>query len=238
MGKPVIGLTSSRINIKNHSVELGVPETYIRAVSQSGGIPVVIPLGLDKGDLSTLLEIIDAVLFTGGGDIHPQKYHGGFENLVTYVDQDRDELEISLLQEAARIRKPLMGICRGLQLINVAMGGTLYEDLPEQFSKAIQHQSEPDKDRGFRAHPIVIQPISELQKILDTTFTQVNSHHHQGIRHIAEGLVATAHAPDGLVEAVEMLDYPFGIAVQWHPEEMLDDWAMCRLFDAFVEASQ
>lgn len=237
MGKPIIGLSASRINQTESTIEVGVPENYVRAIRLAGGIPVVIPLGLDETDLRLLLNRAEAVLFTGGGDIHPQKYHSGSEELVKSVDPDRDDLELSLMKEAVYRKMPVLGICRGLQLINVAMGGTLYEDLHEQFSQEIQHQSPPEKGRNFRAHPVTLQPGSKLNRITGKTLLKVNSLHHQGIRQMAGGLSATAEAPDGLIEGIELIDYPFGVAVQWHPENMLEEAPMRGLFETFVDAA-
>lgn len=237
MAKPVIGLTTGRTNHTDKSVEFGVPEAYIHAVRNAGGVPVMIPLGLGDDDLKILLNRVNGVLFTGGGDIHPPKYQGVSEELVHQVDQDRDNVEIFIAEQATRQKIPFFGICRGLQLINVAMGGTLYEDISEQYSRLIQHDHSSKKNRGYRAHPVAIQPGSKLNQLLATATTDVNSLHHQGIRRLGNGLTASAHAPDGLIEGIELADYPFGIAVQWHPENMPDDKSMLRLFEAFIKAS-
>jgi len=237
MVKPVIGLTSSRIPNKYVIQQIGVDDAYVQAVLRAGAVPAIIPLGLSEADLNILLSRVDGVIFTGGGDILPQRYNSTPHPLVSFVDEDRDRVEISLFQEIQHQGLPFLGICRGLQVVNVAMGGTLYEDILDQHSGAIQHQFNQDYPRNYRAHPIEIEAESRLAGVIGSTTIQVNSLHHQGIRVLAPGLKATATASDGIIEGVEIKDHPFGLAVQWHPEWMPDDEAMQRLFRALVVAS-
>jgi putative glutamine amidotransferase len=236
VANPIIGLTASRTtgiqNVKLHSVA----EAYVQALIDAGGTPVLIPLGLPGGRLAPLLERLDGVLFTGGGDIHPERYAGQPHPLVDLVDDDRDRVELSLLQEMLPQQKPFLGICRGLQLINVGLGGSLYEDILDQHPSAQRHQYYLDYPRSYQAHPVQIEPGSRLAAILGQTQAQVNSLHHQGIRRLGSELIPSAYAPDGIIEAVELAGHPFGMAVQWHPEWLTHLAEMRQLFAAFVQA--
>jgi putative glutamine amidotransferase len=234
---PLIGITTSRIYNRFGFSQIAVTEAYVKAVSRAGATPLLIPLGLPDTAYPALLEHLDGVLFTGGGDVQPERYGGQPHPLVSEMDPDRDRVEISLLQDSLQNSKPFLGICRGLQLINVAMGGSLYEDLQAQNPQAHRHQFFPEKPRSFPAHEVQIKPESRLAGILGATQTEVNSFHHQGIRQLAAGLSASAYAPDGVIEAFELPDYPFGLAVQWHPEWMQDQDRMQALFKAFNQAA-
>ena len=237
MSSPLIGITTGRIYNRYGFSQIAVTEAYIQAVSNSGATPLLIPLGLPEAAYPGLLDHLDGILFTGGGDVQPERYGGQSHPLVKEVDPDRDRVEISLLQDSLESSKPFLGICRGLQLINVAMGGSLYEDLQAQRPRTQRHQFFPEKPRSFPAHRVQIESESRLAGVLGTSQAEVNSLHHQGIRQLAAGLSASAYAPDGLIEAFELPDYPFGLAVQWHPEWMQDNEPMQALFQAFTQAT-
>jgi putative glutamine amidotransferase len=235
---PLIGVSlGRRINPHGYS-HLDLPEAYTRAIVRAGGWPVLVPLDLEEAALAGLLSRLDGVLLSGGGDVHPQRYRSRSHPLVAGVDPDRDRTEIALAHLAAGEGKPLFGICRGLQVINVALGGSLYEDLLDQYPQALQHSCFPDHPRDHLAHPVRVQPNTRLAGILGGPSSPVNSMHHQGIRDLAPGLQAAAFAPDGLVEAVELFGHPFGLAVQWHPECLQEHEPMQRLFRTFVEACE
>lgn len=234
--KPVIGITTARGLSANSLPLISLDEAYVGAVLRASGIPLLVPLGLPDADLNRIITRLDGLLLSGGGDVHPAVYHSQEHPKVNEVDEDRDRVEIAIFQSAIEQRIPVFGICRGQQLINVAMGGSLYEDIPAQHPNAIEHTCFPAKPRDFPAHPVEIDPGSRLASILGTRRIKVNSLHHQAIRKLASGLVSTAEAPDGIVEAVEMKDYPFGLAVQWHPEWMQDHLAMRALVRAFIDA--
>lgn len=237
MSAPLIGITSARVRSPYGFPLIQVTEAYVQALTQAGAIPVLIPLGLPESTLASLLPRLDGVLFSGGGDIAPERYGHEAHSLVDGVDRDRDQVEIQLLQETLRAGRPFLGICRGIQLINIGLGGTLYEDILDQRPQALQHQYYPNWPRNYLAHPIHVDEASRLGKILGAKETQVNSLHHQGIEHLAVGVQVTATAPDGVIEAFELPDYPFGIAVQWHPEWLREDPAMRNLFREFVLAA-
>jgi putative glutamine amidotransferase len=232
-----IGVTTSRNNSKDGYPIFTLAEAYVDALQQAGATPVMIPLGLPEEQLSGLLSRVDGVLFSGGGDVHPERYGSAQHPLVDFVDEDRDRVEVSLVNHAVQVGLPIMGICRGLQLINVALGGTLFEDLGSQLSGSIQHDHSEEHQRDYLAHPVRMEPDSLLAAVLGCSSIQVNSLHHQGIRQLAAGLRASAFAPDGVIEGIELPGYPFGLAVQWHPE-WLDAYPPMRcLFHAFVAAA-
>lgn len=237
MEKPLIGLTSSRVLTASRLPAFGTNIPYVASITDSGGLPVLIPLNIANDDLDVLVNKLDGILFTGGYDIDPREYGSRPHPKVEGIDADRDRVEIHLLQALIRVGKPFLGICRGCQVINVALGGTLYEDLPEQFSGRIKHDNH-DQNRDFLAHHVEIDPNSNLATLLKTADTEVNSLHHQGVRQLAKTLQAAAIAPDGLIEAFEMPKYPFGLAVQWHPEELIKYDPMRTLYTAFVESCQ
>ncbi len=238
MTKPLIGLTTSRLAHKEGFSMLAVTEAYTEAIAEAGGAPVLIPLGLDDETLQAILPRLDGILFTGGGDIHPDAYGGTSHPKVYGVDQDRDRIELELVQDLSQNETPFLGICRGFQVIVVALGGSLYEDILDQHPGARKHDYFPDWPRDHLAHTVQIDQDSQLAKILGSTQVEVNSLHHQGARKVPPVLRETAHAPDGTVEAVELTGHVFGMAVQWHPEWLRMHAPMRSLFQAFVEAAR
>lgn len=232
-----IGVTTGRSTSSYGYPVFTLAEAYIDALQMAGATPVIIPLGLPEEHLSSLLSRLDGVLFSGGGDVHPWRYGGLPNPLVDSVDEDRDRVEILLVSHAVQQGLPIFGICRGLQLINVALGGTLYEDLGEQLPGSLQHIDFGMHPRDYLAHSVQVEPGSLLAEVLGCTTTEVNSLHHQGIRQLAPGLCLSASAPDGVIEGVELPSYPFGLAVQWHPENLQAYPPMRRLFQAFVSAA-
>ncbi len=237
MPKPVIGLTTSRKVKPTRQPAFGTNIPYPKSVTDAGGLPVLIPLNLSNEDLDLLLTRVDGILFTGGYDVDPRLYGNQLHPRVEGVDADRDRVEIHLVQALINLRKPFFGICRGFQVINIALGGSLYEDLPEQFPGEIQHDNH-NHPRDYLAHTVDVQSGTRLSELLGTGAIGVNSLHHQGINRLARGLQPSAMSPDGLVEAFELAGYPFGLAVQWHPEELQEHASMHNLFQALVQACQ
>jgi putative glutamine amidotransferase len=237
MCKPLIGLTTSLMHNVNRRPAFGINEPYARSISNAGGLPLLIPINLPDEDIDTLLPHLDGILFTGGGDIDPRQY-GNMPHLkIMGINNERDRLEIHLIRIALQAGKPLLGICRGCQVINVALGGSLYEHLPDQFSNTVTHDNH-DQPRDYLAHQVEITPGTRLAHILSAETNKVNSLHHQGVRRLAQELHASAYAPDGLIEAFELPAYPFGLAVQWHPEELQEYAPMRLLFREFVLACE
>jgi putative glutamine amidotransferase len=215
---------------------------YLRAIVAAGACPRRIPLLADKeAQLRSLYERLDGLFLTGGADVDPSHYGEERHPRCEPADPARDRTELLLFRWARADRKPVLGICRGMQLINVAAGGTLYQDLASQCPRAIKHDyfSTPGGlPRDLLVHEVRVQAASSLGRILGQEQVWVNSMHHQGIRDLGAGLVATAFAPDGLIEGIEAADGGFLIGVQWHPEELTENSpVMRRLFAAFVEAA-
>ncbi len=237
MTPPLIGITTYRTNNPAGNPILALGENYVQAISQAGGNPVLVPIGLPEAQLTSLADQLDGLLFSGGGDLDPARF--GMENKpeVKGVDPDRDRVEIQLVRTAVSEGLPFLGICRGHQVINVALGGTLYTHIPDEHPRAIKHDYIPDWPRDHLPHNVRVEPSSRLAAILETTTPEVNSLHHQGICDLAAGLQAIGWAPDDLIEAIELPDHRFGLAVQWHPEWLTAQAPMRALFRAFVAAA-
>ncbi|GAK08279.1 gamma-glutamyl-gamma-aminobutyrate hydrolase family protein [Geomicrobium sp. JCM 19038] len=232
MTKPVIGVTPLYDYEKNSYWML---PGYMEAIELAGGIPVVLPFMNDQASIQQLTSMYDGFLFTGGHDVNPALYGEVKSNLCGEVCKEKDELEYALFHEVLNMNKPAFGICRGLQLMNVALGGSLYQDLPTEIAQdePILHKQEPPYDRPI--HQVSIHPNSSLYDIVQTTTLKVNSYHHQGIKNLAEGFEPYAVADDGLVEAIGHRDYEFVLAVQWHPEFHVQSPSSQALFRAFVD---
>ena len=237
MTAPIIGITTYRTPHKGGFLLNSLAEAYVKAVSLAGGIPVLIPLLIQDEHLQSMLTRLDGILFSGGGDIDPVLFGGEEHPEVNFIDADRDRIEIQLVKIAVQTSTPIFGICRGIQSINVALGGTLYTHIPDQLNSDLHPRYVEGADRSSLIHEVNIESGTIISRILESTVVQVNSLHHQGISKLAPGLVAAGHAPDGLIEAVEMPEHLFCIAVQWHPEWLVAHKPMRALFEAFVEAS-
>jgi putative glutamine amidotransferase len=237
MDSPLIGITTYRQTNDEGNKLFSLAETYVRAVAQAGGIPVLIPLGIPNNHLKEIPSQLNGMLFSGGGDVSPDVYSSDNHPEVKFVDRDRDRVEIQLVLEAIHVRKPILGICRGLQVINVALGGTLLTHIPDQLEGALNHPHILGNPRDHLVHEVVITTDSNLSDILGQSRLMVNSLHHQGVETLASGLIPTAHSADGLVEGFELDGYPYGLAVQWHPEWLTAYEPMRALFRSFVEAA-
>jgi putative glutamine amidotransferase len=216
---------------------VGIPEAYMQAVIKAGGLPVIIPETVCPAELDGLSQRLDGLLLTGGADVDPLRFNGEPNSKVYGVDALRDEVEIDLARLAASSDLPFLGICRGIQVINVALGGTLFTDIADQLPGALKHDYDSSTERAREAHPVQLEAGSRLAHILGGNSVNVNSLHHQGIQDIAASLRPIGSASDSLVEAVELPGHPFGLGVQWHPEAMPDSLQMQALFRAFVEAA-
>ncbi|MCB0181209.1 MAG: gamma-glutamyl-gamma-aminobutyrate hydrolase family protein [Anaerolineae bacterium] len=227
---PIIGITTYARD-KRGNFKLGTE--YVDAVRRAGGIPILIPPGEDHQ--VELLDFVDGFILSGGGEVNPALYHGRNHETIAWVDYERDFSEIALVRRMLNQNLPMLCICRGLQVINVALGGTLIEHLPDEVGDRIPHRLPP---RDPTEHLISIEPESKLAQIMGQTETTVASWHHQAVRQLAPGLKVVAQAPDGVIEAIEMPAHPWLIGVQWHPElTAVADPGQQRLFDALVNAS-
>jgi putative glutamine amidotransferase len=244
--RPVIGValeTQEPIPTKL-PLSWSISQVYVRVLASAGAVPwLIAPLGGDEPLLRAIHERLDGIFLAGGVDVEPRQYLEQRHALCGEVDPDRDWAELNLVRWAAADGKPILGICRGVQAINVALGGSLYQDIRGMAPHASRHDyfTSPG-DAGSRAalvHDVRITPGSRLARILGVESARANSMHHQAIKQLAPGLVATAFAPDGLIEGVEASGAPFLIGVQWHPEELVETQAEMRgLFTAFVEAAR
>jgi putative glutamine amidotransferase len=237
MVSPVIGFTTYNDENKHGFPIAALMHQYITALSEAGGVPVMIPSGLSREAIQVILRRLDGLLLTGGGDIAVERFEGEYHPSVKGVDLERDAFEYAILQAAAESGLPFLGICRGFQLVNVALGGTLYTNIQDQFPAAIKHDYDSGTQRQLLAHAVTLEKVSHLRGIMGETKLNVNSLHHQGAKDVPPVLRPVAYAPDGLVEAVELPGHPFGLAVQWHPEWLTDQPVTQRLFRAFVEAA-
>lgn len=228
MPAPLIGITTYGRGDENR---FHLPAPYIDAVRRAGGVPLLIPPG--EPGLKVILDRIDGLILTGGGDLDPARYGGRRHETIYSIDPERDQSEIALVKAGVESGGPTFGICRGSQVINVALGGTLIEHLPDVVGEAVAHRLPP---REPTSHPIKLEPGSRLAKILAQTEFSAPSWHHQAVRRPAPGLRAVATAPDGTIEAVELPDHPWLIGVQWHPELAAEKEPLHqKLFDALVK---
>ena len=216
--------------------------SYVEELRKVGAVPWVIPLvPHDPDTLAEIFSRLDGVFITGGVDVDPTRYGEEKSPLCGAIDPDRDAVEIALLAHATERHLPVLAVCRGIQILNVARGGTLYQDVTAQVPAALKHDYFPTPERPSRkylAHDVTVKPGTRLADILGDRVVPVNSMHHQAIKELAPGLLPTAYAPDGIIEGVEGANGQYLVGVQWHPEELTDDHpGMRRLFTSFVEAS-
>ncbi|MCJ7660580.1 MAG: gamma-glutamyl-gamma-aminobutyrate hydrolase family protein [Anaerolineales bacterium] len=238
MTKPLIGITTSRTTSEFGYPQFALPETYVQALVQTGANPVLIPSDLPEDVLRGLVLRLDGILFSGGGDIEPHHYNAEIHPSLSYLDSERDRGEFFLLEKILQRGMPFLAICRGIQVLNVSLGGTLFIDIPSQIPGALKHSYSPAEiPIDFLAHEVQVEPGSRLAEIVGASTVDVNSTHHQAIKELAPGLKPVAYSPDELIEAVELSDYGFGLGVQWHPERLVSHTPMAALFHAFVEAA-
>ncbi len=229
--RPVIGITTYGRNEQNQFV---LPSEYVDAVRRAGGTPILLAPGAD--DSERWLDIVDGIILAGGGDLDPSRYDGENHETIYMIDGERDELELELARRILDSGHPTLGICRGTQVLNVALGGSLHAHLPEVVGDDIAHRLPP---REPTSHAIEVQAHSRVAEVFGSTHFDAASWHHQAIDRLGADLVAVASAPDGTIEAVEMPAHPWLIAVQWHPElTAAKDPVQQRAFAALVEASR
>ena len=234
--RPIIGITPS---LETNESKIYTPTSYPKAVIAAGGTPLFFNFTRDDEMIEQYAALVDGVVFSGGDDVNPATY--GEEQIWACGDivPLRDDFEIKLLKVLIEKYpdKPILGICRGAQVINVAMGGTLYQDLRSQVEGSIRHQQQ--QSSHYASHKATVTEGSKLQGIYGSNEIMVNSFHHQAVKTIGEGLVVTAKASDGVVEAYEKPDHPYFIGVQWHPERQVEGPHHPEhkpLFQSFVDA--
>jgi len=242
--RPIIGIATQTLEAVPGQLPRAwiMGQKYVRVLTTAGALPWLIPLLTDDRDsLRAIYEHCDGIFLTGGVDVDPSNYGEERTSYCGATDTARDWTELNLIRWCLADGKPLFGVCRGIQAINVACGGTLYQDLAEQFPGSIRHDYFPTStqfSRDFLAHPVSVDPDTRLGRLLAARELAVNSMHHQGVRRLARGLRPSVFAPDGLIEGFEGEGAQFLVGVQWHPEELADrNESMHRLFSAFVEAA-
>lgn len=238
MHKPVIGITANSLFSEN-GVFPGMErvyanQSYLHSVGKAGGIPVLLPTLNSEADMTEQLKRVDGVILSGGSDINPLLFGEEPDAKLDFILPDRDEYEIALAQLAYQSGKPILGICRGIQVLNVAFGGSLYQDIHSQAANcSLKHFQSSRRD--FAGHTADIVPGSLLYDILDAAALPVNSFHHQAVKDVAPGFIVTARARDGIIEAIEKPGKSFLLGVQWHPEMLVDSYpVMLELFKRLV----
>lgn len=232
MKKPIIGVLPLIDDPRNSYWML---PGYFNGLIAAGGIPVMLPLTSDKEILSQLADTYDGFLFTGGQDVSPSLYGEDTLPQCGEISKPLDEMENILLNELIGRDKPILGICRGIQFINAALGGTLYQDIPSQKPSKTEHHQSPPYD--VPVHSVNITPNTPLYDILGQSELRVNSYHHQAVKELSPKLAAMAYSEDGLVEGVYMPDKKYIMAVQWHPElSYLKDKNSMLIFESFIKA--
>jgi len=234
--KPLIGITTNQSHNVYWQPTITLMQSYVNAVIQAGGAPVLIPSLIEENGWDAIYSHLDGILFSGGGDISLEHFSGELHPRIDDVDLARDSIELNFVNAAASDGKPFLGICRGCQVVNVALGGTLYTHIPDQLPNALDHDY-PGNKRTILVHEVKIEEGTHIAEIYGEPIVRVNSLHHQGLKDIAPSLRVAGHAPDGLVEAIELPDHRFGLAVQWHPEWLTDQEPTRKLFRKFVEAA-
>lgn len=227
--KPIIGLTMYDFDKK-----MDINNVYLASIEQAGGIPICIPNATEE-NVGALLDIVDGLVLIGGADIDPLLFGEEPHRNIGSVVRKRDDSDILLMNEAYRRQMPVLGICRGQQIMNVVFGGTIIQDIPSQVENIVQHK-QPSKRREL-AHTVDVK-TPKFKAIFGEESFRVNTFHHQSVGELGEGLVASAVAKDGIIEGIEHESHPYCVAVQWHPEELApngDIYAQ-RLFKSFIEA--
>jgi len=240
---PLIGITAHHYAFK-FGIEIiaqGQMSSYIKAIASTGGAPVLLPLDLDEGPLRVIFEQLDGLVLPGGPDSVPAHYGQEPHEKLGRVDEELDRTELILTRWALDADLPLLAICRGIQVLNIALGGTLYQDVPSQLPNALEHHR--FRQRGYppndQAHKVTVTAGSRLAAALGDTKVMANSRHHQAIDTPALGLSVVANTADGLIEGVELPQASFALGVQWHPENLIDENPpMRRLFESFIRAAR
>jgi len=238
MKKPIIGINSSRVIKHETPYSHSVIESLsnVESVIKAGGIPIILPILCDEESIRRQLQLLDGVILSGGVDINPLVYNEEPSPKLGYIFPDKDTFDLLIVKIACELNKPILAICRGHQILNIAFGGTLYQDLSDMEDCYIKHQQQT-KD-GAATHTIDITPNSILHSILGSSIV-TNTFHHQAIKDLAPGFKVTAYSKDNVIEAIEKCDKKFVVGVQFHPEIMTayNDKNMLKLFEAFITAA-
>ncbi|HVS08012.1 MAG TPA: gamma-glutamyl-gamma-aminobutyrate hydrolase family protein [Candidatus Dormibacteraeota bacterium] len=235
---PLVGLPTLAIPPGPKPPRFGINQSYVRALTAAGCAPVLIPLLDDDERLRAIYDRLDGIVFPGGADIAPQEYGEEPIGDLNVVEAPRDRTELTLARWAFADDLPTLGICRGQQVLNVALGGSLWQDLRHQGVTSVDHSDADGRARTALMHRVRLDPDSRLAQLIDETSVEVNSLHHQAVKAVAPPLKVTGTSPDGVIESLESDDRRFLIAVQWHPEEIDTLPWVQRLFNGFARAAQ
>lgn len=229
--KPIIGILAKVDTERNSELQ----NAYTKAIEGSGGAPVLLPYVEDDGTIERFVDICDGFVFTGGADVDPLRYGEERKDSCGEIQHNRDELEFKVLSKVINTEKPILAICRGSQLINIALGGTLYQDISSEIDTRISHrQSEP---KNSPSHDVKILPNTPLDTLMGAHQIHANSFHHQAIKTLGDGLEIMAVAEDGIIEAFYLLKNQYLRAYQWHPERLYEtDMHNRCIFDDFITA--
>lgn len=225
----LIGITTYR---KNDFESYFLPGQYVEAVRYAGGVPVLLPPG--ESQVNQLLQVVDGLLFAGGGDIDPTVYRGSLHPSISRVDHVRDDFERILARNIMNMSIPVLGICRGFQILTIETDGTLVAHIPDEYGEQVLHKAKNDKSVK---HLVQIMPNSRLAKIVGSLELQVESMHHQAAKTVGTGWRIAGKSEDGIIEAIEHKTHPWMIAVLWHPEMSLEDSHNQNIFKAFIKAA-
>ena len=238
MNPPLIAVSTS-VTIGEYPERAYVNAAYLKAIQAAGGVPLPMAPQLDPRARAEILKRVHGVLLTGGGDVDPARFGEALHPTTSLVSAARDSLEIDLTNWAVETRVPLLAVCRGLQVLNVALGGSLYQDIPSEPGSPIDH-SQSGKPRHIPVHHVKVRDGSRLAEILGAVEVDVNSFHHQAIKRLGQRLADVAWAPDSIIEGIELVDGgQFVVGVQWHPEELTEnDRAAFNLFAALVKRAR
>ncbi|MBD2772285.1 gamma-glutamyl-gamma-aminobutyrate hydrolase family protein [Iningainema tapete] len=229
--RPTIGITTFTQNEEGHYHITG---TYVEIIRRHGGLPILLPPD-EPEECEAILQIVDGLIFTGGGDLDPVTYNAKMHPTISGVNPQRDAFELKLAKLALSTDTPILGICRGIAVMNVATGGSLVTHIPDEFGSGVKHTGEPSESVQ---HQVQIEPHSRLASILGATDVTVVSLHHQAVRTVPPLWRIAAQAKDGVIEALEHKYHPWAFALQWHPELAADDIIQQRIFQALVEAAR
>jgi len=230
--KPIIGITT---DVRDNGENV-LKNTYVQAVIRAGGLPMIVPVGLEE-DVEQLIAILDGLILSGGNDINPMLFNEEPHEYLGEVSPSRDSIELELARRMLKTGKPILGICRGMQVLNVAVGGSVYQDLHKQNDGPIlQHMQKAPNTHS--SHYVQVEKGSLLESIAGSERIQVNSYHHQSVKDVPAAFKVTGVASDGIVEAFESNDEKFVLGVQWHPEALstAGDVVSLRIFEKFISA--
>lgn len=236
--QPIIGILANLTDTEREASmaeRAFVSNAYINAVIKAGGVPMIIPVNTHEEIVKKQIQLIDGLILSGGADVNPVLYNEEPSTDIEYYHPDIDKFDLIAIDIAIELNKPILGICRGTQILNVSQGGSLYQDTSHIEGNYIKHNQSTKSYQG--SHTITINSESKISKVLGTDLL-VNSYHHQSVKNVGKNLIPVAYSKDGVVEAIEMKNKKFIVGVQWHPELMVDhNEKMSNLFKMFINAS-